>query len=60
MLLTDGGGDMLSLLTGVGGALSALGREIPAGGGGERWKGERQKGRREKREKDVNWERSGK
>ena len=35
MLLTEGGGDMLSLLTGVGGALSALGREIPAGGEGK-------------------------
>lgn len=29
MLLTEGGGDMLSLLTGVGGALSALGRDMP-------------------------------
>ena len=29
MLLTEGGGDMLSLLTGVGGALSDLGRDIP-------------------------------
>lgn len=31
MLATEGGGDMLILLTGVGGALSALGLDIPAG-----------------------------
>lgn len=30
MLVMEGGGDMLILLTGVGGALSALGRDIPA------------------------------
>lgn len=29
VLVMDGGGDMLILLTGVGGALSALGRDIP-------------------------------
>lgn len=29
MLAMEGGGDMLILLTGVGGALSALGRDIP-------------------------------
>lgn len=29
MLVTEGGGDMLILLTGVGGALSALGLDIP-------------------------------
>lgn len=29
MLVMEGGGDMLILLTGVGGALSALGRDIP-------------------------------
>lgn len=29
MLAMEGGGDMLSLLTGVGGALSALGRDMP-------------------------------
>lgn len=29
MLVTEGGGDMLILLTGVGGALSALGRDMP-------------------------------
>lgn len=29
MLATEGGGDMLILLTGVGGALSALGLDIP-------------------------------
>lgn len=29
MLVMDGGGDMLILFTGVGGALSALGRDIP-------------------------------
>lgn len=27
--MMEGGGDMLILLTGVGGALSALGRDIP-------------------------------
>ena len=32
-VLTEGGGDMLSRLTGVGGALSALGREMPVGRG---------------------------
>lgn len=31
MLATEGGGDMLSLFTGVGGALSALGRDMPVG-----------------------------
>lgn len=31
MLATEEGGDMLILLTGVGGALSALGLDIPAG-----------------------------
>lgn len=29
VLAMEGGGDMLSRLTGVGGALSALGRDIP-------------------------------
>lgn len=29
MLVMEGGGDMLILFTGVGGALSALGRDIP-------------------------------
>lgn len=29
MLVMEGGGDMLILLTGVGGALSALGRDMP-------------------------------
>lgn len=29
MLVMEAGGDMLILLTGVGGALSALGRDIP-------------------------------
>ena len=38
MLVVVGGGGMLSLLTGVGGALSDRGREIPAGGE-ERWGG---------------------
>lgn len=31
VLATEEGGDMLILLTGVGGALSALGLDIPAG-----------------------------
>lgn len=31
--MMEGGGDMLILLTGVGGALSALGRDIPAKSG---------------------------
>lgn len=35
MLVTEGGGDMLILLTGVGGALSALGRDIPVREDGE-------------------------
>lgn len=33
--MMEGGGDMLILLTGVGGALSARGRDIPAKWGGD-------------------------
>lgn len=37
VLAMEGGGDMLILLTGVGGALSALGRDIPVERGQMSW-----------------------